>query len=903
MKKVLYVIGGFILLLLITVLVAPILFKGKIVELVKKTANENVNAKINFNNDITLSLISNFPDFTLGIKELSVVGVNEFEGDTLLFLKEFSASLDIMSVIGGDQIKIREIFLDEPYINAIVLKDGKANWDIAKASSDTAQKEPKDTAASKFNIALKRFEIKNARINYDDNKGGTFANLSNLNYSLEGDFSQDLVTLNMLLSIDETSVAQSGIKYLNKVKTNFKAGIEADNKNQKYSFKENELSLNELALSVDGYIQMDKEDILLDLKYAASKTDFKNFLSLVPGVYTKDFSNVQTSGKLGFNGFAKGTYNKNTLPAFAFNLLVENAMFKYPSLPTPVNNININLAVTNPDGDINHTKIDLSKFHFEVSGDPFDAKLIALNPIQDPEIDASFKGRINFDNITKIVPLEEGMKLTGTLTIDIQAKGKVSTVQSGHYEDFNASGNLMVSNMMFASKSLPKTFTLTQTELRFNPKTVTLASFDAKIGNSDMQMNGELSNFFAYIFSKGTLKGVLNFSSDLMDANQFLSDKPTAPEQASAQVDTTSMLAPEIPGNIDFTLNSKINKLLYTNMEITSFKGQIKVADQKLAFNQIALNTLGSQITMDGQYETANPKKPTVNFDFGIKNLDIQKAFVTFNTIKKIAPIAEKSHGTMSTTFKMNASLDQHLNPIYEELFAEGLLEIPHADIHGVKVFEKVGEVLKNDKLKKPTLSNVKIKFKVEQGRIYTQPFDLNMAGHKMTLSGSTGLDQTIDYTGTSDVPRKDLGSINSALEKMLASANSKAGTNVALSGNINVGLKIGGTFTDPKISTNLEDLAKKEAGNIKDQLSAELDKKKKELEAKARAEAEKLKAEGERVKREAEAKARAEADRLKAEADRVKKEAEAKAKAEQEKAKKQAEEEAKKKLKGLFPR
>ncbi len=902
MKKVFYVIGGLLLLLIAAVFITPILFKGKIVELVKKTANENVNAKINFDNDITLSLISNFPDFTLGIKELSVVGINEFEGDTLVYLKEFSATLDIMSVINGEQIKIRKVLLDGPYINAIVTKDGKANWDIAKPSTDTTTEKPADTTASKFNIALKKFEIKNAEIKYNDNKGGTFAHLKNLNYTLNGDFSQDQVELVMDLGIDETSVAQAGVKYLNKVKTTFKAGIDADNKNAKYTFRENEISLNELTFKFDGFVQMIKDDINLDLKYAATKTDFKNFLSLVPGVYTKDFKDVQTTGKLGFNGFAKGTYNSNQLPAFAFNLLVENAMFKYPSLPAPVNNINIKLAVTNPDGNIDHTKIDLSTFHFEVSGDPFDAKLIAVNPVKDPEIDASFVGRLNFDNLTKIVPLEEGMKISGLLTTDLQAKGKVSTIEKGQYEDFNASGNLAVTNLMFVSKALPQSFNLSKTELRFNPKTVTLASFDAKLGKSDMQMSGELSNFFSYIFGKGTLKGVLNFNSLLIDANQFISDKPQ-PEQSPAQVDTASISAPEIPANIEFTLNSNIAKLLYTNMEISNFKGQVKVAEQKLAFNKIALNTLGAAITMDGYYETSNPKKPSVIMDFGIQNLDIQKAFATFNTVKKIAPIAEKTKGSMSTTFKMNAVLDQKLNPIYDELFAEGVLTVPSADIQGVKVFEKVGEVLKNEAIKKPTLSNVRIQFKVENGKIYTKPFDMNIAGQKMTLSGTTGLDQTIDYLGTSSIPRKDLGAVNSALEQMLASANKKAGTNVALSGNINVGLKIGGTFTNPSVSTNLADIAKNEASSIKDQLSAELDKKKKELEAKARAEAEKLKAQGEKAKKEAEAKARAEADRLKAEADKVRREAEEKAKAEQEKAKKKAEEEAKKKLKGLFPR
>ena len=902
MKKVLITLAVTLVLFLSALIAIPYFFKDKIVQLVKEQANSNINAVVNFDNDIELSLIQNFPNFTLGIHNLSIVGIEDFEGDTLLGMKTFSATLDVMSVIKGEKISILKILLDEPNIHAIVLKNGKANWDIAKPSTDTTSTQP-DTAQTKFNIALKKLEIKHANISYDDKAGNMSALLRDFNHTLTGDFSQDNFLLEILMDCDQLSYSMGGIKYLSKVKTTVKADIDANMKDMQFTFKENEIALNELVFGFDGNVAMKGDDMNMDLKYAATKTDFKNFLSLVPGVYTKDFASVKTSGKLGFNGFAKGTYNNHSLPAFAFNLLVENAMFQYPSLPAPVNNIQINLAVTNPDGNLNSTKVDLSKFHFEVMNDPFDAKMIATNVMKDPTVDAAFKGKLNLDNIIKIVPLEEGMKVSGLIAIDLIAKGSMSTIENKQYENFDAQGNLAVTHFMFASKDLPKPFYINQSSLSFNPKNVKLNEFDAKIGNSDMKMNGELSNFFAYTLGKGTLKGTLNFSSNLIDANEFLSNQPATTKPATT--DTSSLTAPEIPDNIDFTLNSSIQSLKYTNMDITHFEGQIVVSNAKLAFNKIALNVIDAGISMNGFYETTNPKKPSMTMDFGISKMDFKKAFATFNTVKKIAPIAENMVGNFSTAFKMQTQLDQHLNPVYDNLFAEGLLTIPQAGFTNVKLFNKAAEVLKYDKLKDPTLNNVKIQFKVEKGRIFTKPFDVTVAGQKLTLAGSTGLDQTIDYTGKVAIPRSALGTANNALNGLLAQANAKAGTSVKLSDLINVNLGLGGTFTSPSVSTNLGDLAKNEANSVKDQLMAEADKKRKELEAKAKAEADKLKKDAE-AKAQAEinsakARAQAEADKAKAEADRLKKEAEAKAKAEQERLKKQAEDEAKKKLKGLF--
>jgi hypothetical protein len=896
MKKFLLVTASIIVLLLGALIAAPFLFKDKIFAIVKEQANNNVNAIVNFDNNLDLSLLSSFPNFTLGIHNLSVVGVNEFEGDTLIALKTFSATLDLMSVIKGDQIKVIKILLDEPVINALVNKEGKANWDITKPSADTLTT-TSDTAETKFNIALKKLEIKHANIVYDDKQGNMSAALIDFNHELTGDFSQDNFLLNILMDCHQLSYSMDGITYLNKVKLDVQAGIDANMKDMKFTFKENKIGLNALAFGFDGWVAMPGNDIKMDITYDAKEADFKHFLSLVPAIYAKDFESIKTSGKLAFNGFAKGVYNDNNLPAFAFNLNVEDANFQYPDLPAPVSKIQIKFAATNPDGNLDNTKIDLSKFHFEVMGDPFDMSLIATNVMKDPSIDAVFKGLLNFDHLSKIVPLDEGMKIAGLMSMDMAAKGSMSTIENEQYENFDANGTFSLTKFMFASNDLPKPYYINNATLTFNPKSVSLKQFDAKIGNSDMQMTGELSNFFAYTFGSGTLKGVLNFTSSSMDANEFLSTEETA-NQPTQPVDTAALSAPEIPDNLDFTLNAKIGKILYTNMVIENFGGQVKIADSKLSFNKVALNTLGATVKMDGYYETTNPKKPGLDMDFSILNMDFQKAFKTFNTVQKIAPIAENMVGSFSTTFKMKTLLDQQLNPVYDSLYALGSVSIPQAGFHDVKLFNKAAEVLKYSNLNNPTLKNVNIKFEVKNGRITTEPFDMNVSGQKLTLSGYTSLDQTIHYTGKIAIPRSASGSVNGAINGLLAQANAKAGTNVKVSDVVNVGLGLDGPFSDPKVTTNLADIAKDEANSVKDQLKDELDKKKKELEDKARAEATK-------AKQEAEAKVKAEADKAKAqaqaEADRLKKEAEAKAKAEADKAKKQAEEEAKKKLKGMF--
>ena len=80
------------------------------------------------------------------------------------------------------------------------------------------------------------------------------------------------------------------------------------------------------------------------------------------------------------------------------------------------------------------------------------------------------------------------------------------------------------------------------------------------------------------------------------------------------------------------------------------------------------------------------------------------------------------------------------------------------------------------------------LEFTIKDGRVETKPFDIKMGDYNLNLSGSTGLDQTIDYTGKIKLP---------------ASAGN-------ISKLMTLDLKIGGSFTSPKVSVAISKLGQK---------------------------------------------------------------------------------------------
>ena len=123
------------------------IFKDDIVTLVKKETNKALNAKVDFG-EFDLSLIKSFPDFYFSIENISVIGVDEFEGIELATVGEIDLTVDVMSVINGEAINVKSINIVEPNIHAKVLADGNANYLIVKEDSTAVEEEEEAVAAT-----------------------------------------------------------------------------------------------------------------------------------------------------------------------------------------------------------------------------------------------------------------------------------------------------------------------------------------------------------------------------------------------------------------------------------------------------------------------------------------------------------------------------------------------------------------------------------------------------------------------------------------------------------------------------------------------------------------------------------------------------------------------------------
>jgi hypothetical protein len=847
MKKtagiIIKILLGLILLVLVLLFTIPIFFKEQIRTKVQQTINKSVNATVKFD-DYKLGFFKDFPNLSFSMSNLSVIGRDKFEGDTLAGFKSFDIAFNLMSLFSKSGYEVKSILIDQAVINAIVLKNSKANWDITKPSasvapvtaitpaaavSQTPAQSPGQTPAqipvqksapaqsqskaiepatasssgSTMKLMLRNLSIKNSSISYTDSTMPMIAKIRDLNFNLKGKMSLKQTDLKMSLSSGETTVIMGGVKYLNKVKIDSKINMQADLDSMKFIMKDNYFSINDLKIILSGMVSMPGKNIKTDLLFGTEKASFKTLMSLIPSVYMSGYEDLKASGEFSISGSAKGTYSEadSSLPDVSLKFGVSNGLISYPALPEKISNIGISAEVFVNGRVLDRTTVNLEKMHFELAGSPFDMTFSLKTPMSDPDFKGSMNGKIDLSALSKAVPMA-GMSLSGVVEMALSMAGKLSMIEKQQYESFSAQGTVGIKNMIYSLKGYPRV-EIKDASFLFTPAYTTIQKSEITVqGTSDFSMTGRLENYIPYVFKNKTLKANLVLHSNMTDVSAIMkamSSDTTVTNSSAA--DTAGLAIIPVPKNIEFDFNALIEKLSYDNIKAEKVKGHIFTKDGILSFRETGMNILGGTILMNADYDTRDTLKPVMKADFEMKNIAIKDAFNTFNTVQKMAPAAKNIDGRINAKLNYNSLLGSDMMPVVQTINGAGNIQSDEITLLESKTFDKMKEVLKLGDKYTNTFKNINISFKIADGRIYVSPFDVRTGNLKMNISGDQGLDQTLNYIVKTELPRSDLGgSVNALIDNLSAKAAS-FGINYKPADILKVNVKVTGTYSKPEVA------------------------------------------------------------------------------------------------------
>lgn len=797
MKRFLKITATVVAVVLVVAIVTPLLLRGKIGDIVKREANAMLAARLDFEK-LDISLLRNFPNASLNLKGLTLVGTDRFEGDTIVAARRITVVVNLMSLVGDEGFEVRKIILASPALHAHKLADGAVNWDVMKPSEQADTTAAEESAPSSFRLSVRDFRLTDAVIRYEDDSTGMELRTAPLSLRLSGDMSAESTQLDLDLLAGGVDFTQGGVPLLHDAELALDAEIDADLAEGRFTFSRNTLRLNAIEMRLDGWVQQVGDALAMDVSAGCSEVRFKDLLSLIPAFYKHEFRSLAASGELSMELWARGQMHGAQLPAFELKTEVHNGTFQYSSLPKAVTDINIAAKVSNAGGELDKTEVEISEFGLKMAGNSLSATGYATNLMSDPTFRATLSGRVDLGAIREVYPLEKGIDLAGRIAASLKLSGRMSDVESGRYERISASGSLVVEQLGLHVPQLPEVF-IRRAAATISPQAMTLGEFGVTVGGSDLSATGQLTGYLGYLMRGEQLAGRLYVKSDLLDLNEIRAAVPADAEAESAEAEKPAeevAAAPAqaivVPKNLNLSLNAELKKVLFEKMVITDIAGEMSVAGGTLSLDRLGLQLFGGKASASGRYSTAaDPAHPTLSLAASIAKASFPRTFEEIEAVRQLAPIFEKASGDYSLSIDMRTTLDAAMSPDLMSLTAQGEISSENVSVEGVEVFDKLADLLKNDKLRRIEARDLKIRFSIKDGRVTTEPFDLKMGDVNVNMSGTTGLDRTIDYTAKVTLP---------------------AGVGGVL-GAVNVG--IGGTFTSPKITLGVQETVEQVVSNV----------------------------------------------------------------------------------------
>jgi hypothetical protein len=579
---------------------------------------------------------------------------------------------------------------------------------------------------------------------------------------------------------------------------------------------------------------------------------------------------LEMKGLLEMKMVANGIYDSiaETIPKLDLFFNLTDGYVSSTEMPFPLEDLQVNSSIVNATGKLANTEIKVDH-SMTMTGEKITSSML-INNLDNPEWDIAFSGRVDFEKIMPAIQEFYPMPTTtisGIVDTDAKTKGKMSDLEAERYGRLPTSGSMSLSNFNYTdTELLPQGFNISTANMTFTPSEINLSKFESTIGKSDMSLTGKITNYMNYVFNDDLISGTMNLNSKVLDLNEFMTEEELEEEETLAE-DSSALEVVPIPKNVDFVFTSRISKIHYDNMTLDNARGKITVRDGEVLLDEFTFNTLGGTIGMTGKYNTNDVEHPYFEYDLDVKSLSVSQSYATFNAVQRMAPIAKNVTGDYSTKFNIKGNLDNTMMPDYATLVGGGLIQIVQATLKDSKIMTGVSALTNQANADEVSLSDILMKGQIKDGRFNVEPFNVKLGNYQSKVSGSNGLDGSLDYVMQMEIPAGQLGK---QLNQTIASLTGRE-SNPSSTIKLNIG--IGGTYDDPKpkllsadagegakeqvteeVKTEVTKAIQKEIGDkvdvekiadteaVKEEVKSEVDTTKKEVEQIAKTQADSLK-------------------------------------------------------------
>jgi hypothetical protein len=702
--------------------------------------NKHLKAKIEVDKNIDLSIISKFPQISLGFKDVKIYEAIEGSEEKLGSAKELYFTFNAIDFIKGNYV-ISHLYLSNGSVNLVIDKKGNNNFNIFK--EDTLSK------SSKVSFDLKKINLENIGINYTNEitdqqySGFSRGVQARLNYHEN----KWLIGLNGNLLVHKIRIAEN--EYLRDKEVTLSSELQLDQNEKIFQIMPSDLSIEKSQYQISGTCEF-KNKNTVDLHITGKKGQIATLLSVLPKSIYENLSRYKSSGEVYFNGRVNGYVTERENPFINIDFGFDNASFSHPDIEEKIEHANLSGNFTNGNKhNASSSSLTLKEIQCTLGGKEFHANFLLKN-FKDPFTIFDLKGQINAASLLKFYPVEPLTNAGVILDINARFSGRLADLKTNEgKEKIEATGTLSVNNLSFEMRSKPFAFRELNGVFTFNKNDLNINDFKGKIGRSDFHFNGSLKNVFSkLIYNKGSLTVTGDLNSSFIDLEELLMSKEDKNEQSNTESPEDSESNNPYPHmkGYAFKMNCDIEHLSFKKMHASDIKGAILFDQPTAKVDITSLKLAGGKIQLNSVINFSSSHRIEINSKGNLKQISIDSVFYIsdnfdqqFITSKNI-----KGHftGNLQLFFLMNK--DFHIDPA--SVIANIEATIANGQLINFEPMKKLSRFVNEKELENIRFSELKNNIYIENQKISIPEMLIKSNVSNIAISGTHTFDQVMDY-------------------------------------------------------------------------------------------------------------------------------------------------------------
>ena len=244
--------------------------------------------------------------------------------------------------------------------------------------------------------------------------------------------------------------------------------------------------------------------------------------------------------------------------------------------------------------------------------------------------------------------------------------------------------------------------------------------------------------------------------------------------------------APVLP-NAKGSGKVSITRLKNGALDVKNVLASVALEPAVLWSPQFSLDGYGGKVGGNAKFDLTHPKAPAFAVKARVDTISADALLSAWTPAKGLLA------GALSTDLELSGA-GSTPDQLKKTLTAIGLAAIANGQLGPGPIFDAIGSVTKIAQLKQVKFKDAKLPFRVERGRVVTDPVKLSGPYGDWQLTGAVGFDGALDYAVSITMPQEVAAALN-ARSAIAAGALSDA------QGRLLLDLRVTGNAKSPRVA------------------------------------------------------------------------------------------------------